>query len=304
MEEKSPNKKFKLSLITVLLTIAFAIWLVVTLAYINKIPEINRMTPEDVIKVITKDTAREPELDVIKGTPIPGVNVMDIGYPNDKLLSRGAEVFKNTCASCHGEKGLGDGPGGANLTPKPRNFSITEGWKNSRSIVGMFRTMVEGIPGSAMVAYEFLPIEDRFAVIHFIRNLIGGYPVIAPEELKQLDDIYDLASPRLSNSQITMKTAERIIKADNKVVSDAINAIIERIAGNQTEQGILFRAVSADQTKVINTLLRTSAWRNDYNTFVQIVTTNTIRNGFKPSVMKLSKDDMNSLYGFMKFAVN
>ena len=30
--------------------------------------------------------------------------------------------FKMKCTVCHGENGLGDGPGGAALDPKPRNF--------------------------------------------------------------------------------------------------------------------------------------------------------------------------------------
>ena len=34
----------------------------------------------------------------------------------------------------------------------------------------MFKTLAEGINGSGMTAYEFLPIEDRFGVIHYIRK--------------------------------------------------------------------------------------------------------------------------------------
>lgn len=32
------------------------------------------------------------------------------------------ERYQALCASCHGASGAGDGPGGAALTPKPRNF--------------------------------------------------------------------------------------------------------------------------------------------------------------------------------------
>lgn len=31
-------------------------------------------------------------------------------------------LFSTRCAVCHGERGQGDGPGSAALTPKPRNF--------------------------------------------------------------------------------------------------------------------------------------------------------------------------------------
>lgn len=34
-----------------------------------------------------------------------------------------AQVYSTYCASCHGNGGKGDGPAGAALNPKPRNFS-------------------------------------------------------------------------------------------------------------------------------------------------------------------------------------
>ena len=39
---------------------------------------------------------------------------------DDALLKRGQQMFGQYCASCHGESGKGDGPGGANLTIKPQ----------------------------------------------------------------------------------------------------------------------------------------------------------------------------------------
>ena len=37
--------------------------------------------------------------------------------------AKGAEKYKMLCVSCHGEKGDGNGPAGAALTPKPTNFT-------------------------------------------------------------------------------------------------------------------------------------------------------------------------------------
>lgn len=38
----------------------------------------------------------------------------------------GKTTYTTNCASCHGEKGAGDGPVGAALNPKPRDFSKGE----------------------------------------------------------------------------------------------------------------------------------------------------------------------------------
>ena len=41
-------------------------------------------------------------------------------------LAKGKETFKMICATCHGEGGKGDGPGGQGLTPPPRDFTKGE----------------------------------------------------------------------------------------------------------------------------------------------------------------------------------
>jgi len=33
------------------------------------------------------------------------------------------QIFETRCYTCHGMKGMGDGPGSAGLNPKPRNFT-------------------------------------------------------------------------------------------------------------------------------------------------------------------------------------
>ena len=38
-------------------------------------------------------------------------------------LAAGDRIFKERCILCHGPEGKGNGPGGAALNPKPRNFT-------------------------------------------------------------------------------------------------------------------------------------------------------------------------------------
>jgi len=40
------------------------------------------------------------------------------------------QIFTTRCVTCHGEKGKGDGPASAGLTPKPRDFS-DPAWQKS-----------------------------------------------------------------------------------------------------------------------------------------------------------------------------
>ena len=54
-----------------------------------------------------------------------------------------AAFFKMRCSVCHGEHGLGDGPGGAALNPKPRNFTDAT-WQASVDDDHIKKTITEG----------------------------------------------------------------------------------------------------------------------------------------------------------------
>jgi mono/diheme cytochrome c family protein len=72
-------------------------------------------------------------------------------------LAKGEEIFAQNCASCHGEKGHGDGAASASLNPKPRNFQAPASeWKNGNTLEGITKTLNNGIAGGAMVAYKHL----------------------------------------------------------------------------------------------------------------------------------------------------
>lgn len=90
--------------------------------------------------------------------------------PNEDMVTHGASVFANACAVCHGPKGLGDGPAGMSLNPKPRNFKEGK-WKQGGDSVAMFVTISKGIPGSSMASFAHLPVKDRWALVQFIRSI-------------------------------------------------------------------------------------------------------------------------------------
>ncbi|MBN1612109.1 MAG: c-type cytochrome, partial [Polyangiaceae bacterium] len=104
-----------------------------------------------------------------KRLEIPPIDPATVMSPTPKLLARGKELFAKNCAACHGNSGHGDGPGGKGLNPSPRNFTSPSGWKNGTRIEDVYRTLQEGIRGSSMVSYRFLPRRDRMALIHYVQ---------------------------------------------------------------------------------------------------------------------------------------
>jgi mono/diheme cytochrome c family protein len=106
-----------------------------------------------------------------KRIEIPPIDPATVMRPTPELLARGKALFVQNCVACHGAAGHGDGPGGRGLNPPPRNFTSPTGWQNGTRIEDIYRTLEEGIKGSAMVSYDFLPRRDRMALVHYVQSL-------------------------------------------------------------------------------------------------------------------------------------
>ena len=75
------------------------------------------------------------------------------------------------CVTCHGAQGKGDGPVGAALKPKPRNFADAA-WKNGTDLASVIKTINNGIAGSGMAPYKgVLTDEEIKAVADYMAGL-------------------------------------------------------------------------------------------------------------------------------------
>jgi mono/diheme cytochrome c family protein len=54
--------------------------------------------------------------------PTPTVPTAEAA-PASAAAAEAKKTFRARCMVCHGEKGMGDGPGAAALSPKPRNYT-------------------------------------------------------------------------------------------------------------------------------------------------------------------------------------
>lgn len=88
-----------------------------------------------------------------------------------ELVAHGKELFQIQCVACHGPEGQGNGPAAAALNPHPRNFTQNVGWKNGRKPTMVFKTLKEGLPGSAMASFATLPSDDRWALVAYVLSL-------------------------------------------------------------------------------------------------------------------------------------
>lgn len=99
-----------------------------------------------------------------------------IGHPELSRddLARGAEVYRERCAACHGTSGYGDGPAAKTMSPLPRDYSkgifkfvsVVDGTKPLRE--DLRRTIMNGARGTSMPSFKLLPDVDLEAVVDYV----------------------------------------------------------------------------------------------------------------------------------------
>lgn len=88
-------------------------------------------------------------------------------WPN---LTRGATLFRQDCAPCHGASGQGDGPAAPSIVPKPANLQ-DEHRMSEVSPFQVFNAIRLGVPGTAMPSFGSLRDDDTWALAFFVLSL-------------------------------------------------------------------------------------------------------------------------------------
>ena len=88
--------------------------------------------------------------------------------PSPENISKGEAIYKKHCLMCHGATGMGDGPAGKRLNPKPYNFQDKEKMA-AETDEHLFKEITKG--KGPMPAFERkLKEDERWMVLHYIRT--------------------------------------------------------------------------------------------------------------------------------------
>ncbi|HVM22379.1 MAG TPA: FTR1 family protein [Sphingomicrobium sp.] len=111
-------------------------------------------------------------------------------------IARGAAIYAQSCASCHGARGEGPTAEFAKLDPPPIAFADRERARE-RSLFSLYQVVTQGLEGTAMQSFASLPDEDRWAVAFYTGTLAYG-DVAQGEKIWRSDPAVRAAVPDLA----------------------------------------------------------------------------------------------------------
>ena len=82
-----------------------------------------------------------------------------------KIVKEGMQSFLIYCALCHGEDGKANVPQGKAI--KARNL-VSDPFKQGQSVYGIFKTLIDGVPGTQMLKGLVPDETERLKISHFV----------------------------------------------------------------------------------------------------------------------------------------
>ena len=110
------------------------------------------------------------------------------GQDRTSDVSRGAAVFLDDCAGCHGEHGRGDGKAGQALLPRPADLAAMR-----FSSEFLRQALWNGVRGTSMPSWRSLPLRDLSALTAYLQSShpITDSGTVAPKSLEGGKALYE-----------------------------------------------------------------------------------------------------------------
>lgn len=250
-----------------------------------------------VVPALMRDVPHEPaapdptDITPMEGEIIQPMNIQDALQVNEEVLQTGQTLYVDLCAGCHGNKGLGDGPAGGALDPKPRNFSSPEKWTKGYTKTEIFRTLTEGIPGTSMAGFDYLKPQERFALVHFVQSL-GEFDHGKEDRaaIEALDIDYSLSKGGKTPNKVPVKVIMAIEIKENKPAADPV------LPNDGDIASILIDKLVINKTKAAKLLNERREWMNSPETLASTLIEGAPYNGFSTASVGLSAEQWKTVY--------
>jgi hypothetical protein len=177
------------------------------------------------------------------------------------------------------------------MNPKPRNLAGAEGWQNGPDMPGIFKTINEGIKGTSMSSFDYMPGKDRMALVHYVQSLA--------------------AFPRKMGSPQAMAALTSQLAAAGEIVPNKIpvSAAIARLSAeyqaqppltvsreDQSPGAAILRRILKNPDRAARFLAQSQSWKASSQELAASVLLNTPENGFSVGLAALTASEWQMLY--------
>lgn len=107
-----------------------------------------------------------------QGVPEPYASMRDPLPDTPQVVSHGRSLYQESCASCHGPRGLGNGEEGQQFTPPPSNLAALMAMPMMRDARYLYWAIAEGgiAAGTGMPAFkDAMPADDIWSLVRFLQ---------------------------------------------------------------------------------------------------------------------------------------
>ena len=154
-------------------------------------------------------------------------------------LARGAALYAEKCAGCHGLTGAGDGETGKLLDPPPIAFTDAERARE-RSLFSLFEVVSQGLADTAMASFQpELSEDERWAVAFHASTYAGTAELRAAGEALWKADA--MLRGRIHNIEVLVRTIESGLAVD--IGADKARAVMAYLRANP---GVVGQTSGAD----------------------------------------------------------
>jgi mono/diheme cytochrome c family protein len=214
--------------------------------------------------------ARVPEPYAGQVNPLPA---------DEASLDRGGEIYVQNCATCHGDGGMGDGPGGTNLDPALAPIAHTSQMMADDYL--FWRISEGGTPfGTAMVPYgNLLDEQARWDVINYVLALGSGR--VQPRQMIG-GDVYTPAILETQQAEMLERGVEQgVISPGEADTFERVHGALEvyLVANSPAESGV---SMDERQTAALAALVDNGAISPEDAAEFQIVHERLEQSGLMP----------------------
>jgi high-affinity iron transporter len=173
--------------------------------------------------------ARTLGTDLLRAYPMP------MGPAKLPDLTRGAQLFGQTCAACHGANGDANTPTARQLNPHPVAFTDRQR-ADQRTPFALYQVIDQGLEGTAMASFSNLPPADKWALAY--RASRFAYPDSLAAEGKAVWDGNPSLRAQIRDLDVLSNTSEQSLAGEiGPGRAAAVIAYLRANPGAVTTQG-------------------------------------------------------------------